>query len=127
MKRTYKQIVGQKGEDLACNYLKERGFSILDRNYREKWGEIDIVATNKDILHFVEVKTVTRNVLRVTDHDYEPEDNIHTWKLERLYRTIQTYLLKKYGDSEPDWVLDALAVYLDGAGELIKIEILEDI
>lgn len=56
---TEKSELGQKGEDLACVYLVEKGFKILERNYRRKWGEIDIVAVAPDkTLVFVEVKTM---------------------------------------------------------------------
>ncbi len=47
---------GNKGEEIACQYLKKLGFKILERNYRIRGGEIDIVAKDKDALVFVEVK-----------------------------------------------------------------------
>ena len=48
---------GHWGEDAAVRYLKTRGYEILDRNYRSSWGEIDIIARQRDVLAFVEVKT----------------------------------------------------------------------
>ena len=48
---------GNWGEDAAVRYLKTRGYEILDRNYRSSWGEIDIIARQRDVLAFVEVKT----------------------------------------------------------------------
>ncbi len=53
----YKKSFGDKGEDLAVNYLKNLGYEIVTRNYRFGHGEIDIVAKDKDTLVFVEVKT----------------------------------------------------------------------
>ena len=44
MPKTQKQKVGNLGENLACRFLAERGFKIVERNYRKKWGELDIVA-----------------------------------------------------------------------------------
>lgn len=123
--KTQKQVIGERGEDIACDFLLKNGFKILDRNYLEKWGEIDIVARKRDEIRFVEVKTVSRE--KITDGDYEPEDNIHPWKIKRLYRTIETYLLRKGIDDEVDWQLDAIAVYLNSRGEVLKIEHLEDI
>lgn len=123
--KTQKQVIGDKGEDIACNFLLKNGFKILDRNYLEKWGEIDIVAQKGNEIRFVEVKTVSREV--ITGEDYEPEDNIHPWKIKRLYRTIETYLLRKRIDDEVDWQLDAIAVYLNSGGKVLKIEHLEDI
>jgi len=124
--RTNKQITGQKGEDEAAKYLQKQGFSVLDRNYRKSWGELDIVAKKGNWLHFVEVKTVTREKLGTRDW-YEPEDNIHPWKIKRLSRAIQTYLLEKKVDDEIEWQVDSLAVYLNNRGEVLKIDYLEDI
>ena len=124
--RTDKQIIGQKGEDEAVKYLEARGYLVLDRNYRKPWGELDIVAKLGNYIHFVEVKTVTREKLGTGDW-YEPEDNIHPWKIKRLSRAIQTYLLEKKIDEETDWQVDSLAVYLNSKGEVLKIDCLEDI
>lgn len=126
-KPTVKQIIGQKGEDEATKYLRNKGFCILDRNYRKPWGELDIVAKKGEYLYFVEVKTVTRRG-EVGPDFYEPEDNIHPWKIKRLSRAINTYLLEKKIDDEADWQVDAIAVYLEGgSGEVVEIDHLEDI
>lgn len=126
--KTAKQITGQKGEDEAVRYLKGKGFFVLDRNYRKPWGELDIVAKKGDWLYFIEVKTVTRETLSQDMADnYEPEDNIHPWKVKRLSRAINTYLLEKKVDDEADWQVDSISVYLNSRGELLKIEHLEDI
>ena len=55
---------GVKGEEVATKYLEKKGFLIVNRNYRKKWGELDIVAEKEGIVHFVEVKTVSRRSLR---------------------------------------------------------------
>ena len=136
--KTEKQIIGQKGEDEAAKYLKAKGFSILDRNYRKPWGELDIVAKKGEWLYFVEVKTVTRSFPEVVPQGsrgptssfdfYEPEDNIHPWKIKRLSRAINTYLLEKKIDDEMDWQVDAISVYLEeGSDNVLKIDHLEDI
>ena len=136
--KTEKQITGQIGEDEAAKYLKAKGFRILDRNYRKPWGELDIVAQKGSVLYFVEVKTVTRQSLGSElpnprglaswEGEYEPEDNIHPWKIKRLSRAIQTYLLEKKIDDEAEWQVDAISVYLEeGSGKVLKIDYLEDI
>lgn len=128
---SFKSQIGQLGEDKATEFLVQRGFKILDRNYRKKWGEIDIVVKKDKLVRFVEVKTVTRNPTVATPRDgddYEPEDNIHPWKRKRLRRATETYLLDKedkMGDC--DWQVDIIAVYLDLAGKNVwKIDWLED-
>lgn len=129
---SHTQKIGNLGEDVACMFLVKHGYSVVDRNYRKKWGEIDIIARKSGILHFVEVKTVSRenieemgkNVSRVTD-EHRPEDNVHPWKLKRLSRAIQTYLLEK--DVEEEWVFDVVTVYLDVEGKKAKVDMLENV
>ncbi len=120
--------VGQKGEDLALKFLQKRGFVIKDRNYKRPWGEIDLVVQKGDDLRFVEVKTITikENVPRGTDF-YEPEDNIHSYKLKRLAKVIETYLHQKDIAGNIDWQIDVVAVYLDQKGKEVKIDWLENI
>ena len=52
-----RQIFGEKGESIAVRHLKKKGYKILEKNYRTKLGEIDIIAKDKDTLVFVEVKS----------------------------------------------------------------------
>ena len=115
-KKTEKQKIGEIGENTACRFLEKHGFKIMGRNYRKKWGELDIIAEKANILHFVEVKTVSRenlnDVLRETS-EYRPEENVHPWKLKRLSRAIQTYLLEKNIDEEREWQFDVIAVFLN--------------
>ena len=121
--------VGRIGEETACMFLMKRGFKIIEKNYWKKWGEIDIIAKNKGKLHFVEVKTVSRenirDVSRETIDEYRPEENIHQKKLERLSRTIQTYLLEK--DYEDEWQFDVIAVFLDIKNREAKCRYIEDV
>jgi len=49
--------LGKRGEELAATYLKQKGFQIITRNYRQKTGEVDIIAKENNILVFIEVKT----------------------------------------------------------------------
>lgn len=118
--RTDKRKFGDIGENIACDFIKNRGFQILDRNYLKKWGEIDIVAKKGNLIHFVEVKAVTR----VTS-GYRPEDNLHPWKLKRLSRAIQTYLLEK--NIESDWQFDVITVKMDLKTRKARVELIENI
>ena len=127
LKKHHNQIIGQKGEDEAVKYLKNKGFYVLDRNYRKPWGELDIIAKKGSKFYFIEVKTVTREWAGGGNNFYEPEDNIHPWKIKRLSRAIETYLLEKKIDDEAEWQIDSIAVYLNSKEEVIKIDYLEDI
>lgn len=131
--RTVKRKLGDIGENIACDFLKKRGFEIIEKNYLRKWGEIDIVAKNKDMYHFVEVKSVSGNVTQETSKlgkgrvgdTYRPEDNMHPWKLKRLSRAIQTYLLDKNLDN--DWQLDLITVKMDMRTRRAHVELVDNI
>jgi putative endonuclease len=56
-RRTYRQIIGRKAEDIAVDFLRARGLRILERNFRRRLGELDIVARDGDTLVIVEVRT----------------------------------------------------------------------
>ncbi len=137
---TEKQKIGQIGEDCACEYLEKNGYKIIDRNYLKKWGEIDIVAQKGRKIHFVEVKSVSRSlstqaglssVTHVTDEKekdgYRAEDNMHPWKLQRLSRVIQSYLLDKNISDETEWQFNLATVYIDTNKRLSRVFLLEDI
>ena len=121
------QKTGEIGENVAVKFLMKHGFAILDRNYTKKWGEIDIIAEKGNKLHFVEVKSVVREgVSHETLDEYRPEDNMHPWKLKRLSRAIQTYILSKKLD-EKEWQVDLLAVFLSLKDKKARIKMVEDI
>ena len=127
---TEKQRIGRIGEDTACKFLMKHGFSIVERNYWKKWGEIDIIAQKAKKLHFIEVKTVSRENLvgKVTREidSYQPEENVHPAKLKRLGRTIQTYLLEKDLE-EGEWEFDVLAVFLDIRNKQARVSFTENV
>lgn len=86
---------GQQGEDLACRFLAGRGFKILARNCRNRFGEIDIVAEESGDLVFVEVRSLTS----VSRH--LPEETISTKKQQRLSRAALAYIQEKGLDHRP--------------------------
>lgn len=137
------QQIGQIGENIACKYLIKQGFSIIERNYTKKIGEIDIVCMKDSVIHFVEVKTiVTRvtsssklclkiikgsNVSRETsknDQIYNPFENITKHKLRKFSRTIEWYLVEKNVSRETLWQIDAVAVVLNYNTRIAKVNIL---
>ena len=61
MAKTAKRQLGDIGEGIACKYLEQRGYEVVERNYLKPWGEIDIVAQKAKKLYFIEVKSVTRD------------------------------------------------------------------
>jgi len=113
---------GSLGEDIAARYLEEGGLEIIERNYRKKWGELDIVARETSFstekLHFIEVKTVSREITSQDDisrvtNDFKPEEMVHSGKVERLKRAIQTYLTDRRVSREIPWEFSIIAVFID--------------
>lgn len=121
MNKNGKQGIGKLGEDLACQFLKKKGYLVLARNYRRPWGEIDVVTRAPDgTLVFVEVKTMKTHGEGAED-SLVPEDNVSRSKLEKLRRTCRAFC----GDNpekvkeKKGWRIDLLAISLyDGAGDL---------
>ncbi len=106
-----RQKIGDLGENLTAQHLEKQGFKIIDRNYRRRFGEIDLIATKKDVLVFVEVK-MRRNPL------FDPTEVITRSKQKKLIMTAKDYLARhdhtdkgcrfdvaivtQQGDSEPE-------------------------
>ncbi len=131
LKFTDTRSLGNIGEDVACKFLERRDFVIVIRNFRRKWGEIDIVAHRKssrdqiyNTLHFFEVKSVTTYR---TDHS--PEENVHSFKARQIKRMIQTYMADVVGGMTGEAVFEfhVLCVYLDVKRRLARVKWLNNI
>ncbi|MBI4038419.1 YraN family protein [Candidatus Daviesbacteria bacterium] len=111
---------GNYGEDLACDYLKKHGYKILERNYRIRGGEIDIVAKDGDTLVFIEVKTRY-------SHDFgPPAESMTFWKVKALLKTAKFYVQKiNWGDKE--YRLDFVGVDFVADIRSPKIELIKNI
>ena len=118
--KTQKQVIGNIGEELVSMFLMKRGFKIIERNYRKKWGEIDIIVEKDGVLHFVEVKAIS-------NPNFRPEDAVRAWKKKRMSRAIRTYLLDRKIPDETDFRIDIAAVFLDFTHKKARIRILENI
>jgi putative endonuclease len=128
---SHNKTIGALGEGIVCKFLMKHGYSIVDRNFLRKWGEIDIVAKKGEELHFVEVKSVSRESIGHGSvgqtEAFRPEDNVHPWKLQRMSRVIQSYLAEKNVSDETNWKFDVVTVYLNVRSREARVEILEDI
>jgi putative endonuclease len=124
------QKIGELGEEIACKFLVKHGFSILERNYTKKWGEIDIVAQKGEKRYFVEVKSkqVDNNFdfNRLSDKENRPEDNMHVFKMKRLRRIVETYLISNRLGYE-DWQFDLLVVYMNIEKRTAKVKVVDNI
>jgi putative endonuclease len=118
--------VGKLGEDISERFLVKKGYTIIERNYRKKWGEIDIVAEKKGVVHFVEVKTVSCENIVNAKGGYRPEENVHPWKMKRLARAIQTYIIERRM-GEREWIFDVLTVSINFSQKRAWATFLENI
>ena len=121
--------LGPIGEQIAATFLERKGFLIVKKNYLKKWGEIDVIAEKAHKIHFVEVKTVSCENIDAVSYEtdtYRPEDNVHPWKLQRLGRTIQSYLLEKCPENQ-EWQLDVIAVFFDEKRKKAKVRLISDV
>lgn len=84
-----RQVLGFEGEEIAVTHLTGIGFRILERNFRTRWGEIDIIAAKKKEYYFVEVKT--RRGLKFG----EPIDVLPFYRVERLKKMSLLYAAQK--------------------------------
>ena len=102
---------GKKGEDLACDFLKKQGYKIIERNFRIRGGEIDIIAQDGNTLVYVEVKTRT-------SHQFGyPEEAVTRWKLRFLERAAKYYRNnRKYINLPALERIDVVVVDLAGQG-----------
>lgn len=130
--------IGKLGEDIACRFLEERGFRIIERNYWKKWGEIDIIASKRGIVRLIEVKSVARVTLNKgkipNNKGFQPEDAVDSRKIKRLKRVIQSYLLdlkRKPLDFLPEgevkWQFDIIAVFLVVDKKQAKVRFRENV
>ncbi len=119
--------IGQIGEQTVVNHLKRKGYTIRGRNYRKKWGEIDVIVEKEGKIHFVEVKTVSHETkgVRGPRETWLPEENVDRRKLHKLFLTIEIWLAERAYTG--DWQLDVASVWLQKEGRGGRIKILENI
>jgi len=119
MSNDLRHRLGQLGEQLAAEHLERRGFTILARNHRTRWGELDLVAADAERIVFCEVKT--RRV-----GSFGPFDGLRDAQMRRLRRMAAAWL-QEHADRPrtPELRFDAIGVTIDARGRLVALEHLE--
>ena len=113
--------LGMQAEGLVCDFLRQAGYRVLDRNWRRPWGELDIVAEKNRVIHFVEVKASRQQI-----SGFEPFLRADGRKMHKVQRTGQTWLTTHHYDSDTEWQMDIISVILDSEQQP-KIELFEQI
>lgn len=111
---------GQLGEKLAQDFLKKKGYHIIETNCRCSRDEIDIIAYQRDWLVFIEVRTKS-NLKFGT-----PEESITVSKMRHLERAA-AYYLQSHSPASGLWRFDLVAVELDANSKPVRIEIIENV
>ncbi len=109
MKITLKKAVGNRGESIVADYLEEKGYKILERNFKSKRNEIDIVAEDGDSIVFVEVKTTSSD----RSEDFKrPSEAVDKNKKERIIECARDYIMK-HRCAYDGYRFDVVEVYLN--------------
>jgi putative endonuclease len=111
--------IGNMGEQLALNFLKKKGFRILETNYRCPQGEIDIIARQKECLVFIEVRTKANSAFG------SPEESITMTKKRHLVMATNHYL-QEQAKLPASWRIDVVAVEIEADNKIKRIELIEN-
>ena len=104
---TARTRLGTKGEDIAAAYLQQQGHALLDRNFRTRYGEVDLVTRHGDAIVFLEVRT------RRTATYGAPEESVTARKGQRVVLAAQQYL-QDNGMEQRHWRIDLVSVRMAG-------------
>jgi putative endonuclease len=115
-----RQHLGRIGEDLALAHFERLGYTLVARNHRTRFGEIDLVVYDGDTLVFAEVKT-----RRATRSGRGPWEALHERKRRQVRRMAVAFLMEPGRPYSADLRFDAVGVLIDGHGSLVRLEHLE--
>jgi len=114
-----RQTTGIIGEKLAAEYLIRQGYRIIEKNYRCKEGEVDIIANDGPFLVFVEVRAKH-------NRNYgTPEESVTARKKQHLRNAAARYL-ESHQNLPAEWRIDFVAVELDGQGHPQRLEVIKN-
>lgn len=110
MRSGHRQSLGRSGEDLAAEYLVAQGYTIVEKNFRTPYGEIDLIMHAGNAIVFVEVKT------RASKSLGPPEISITPRKQEHM-RSAADYYIQQHPEMDNDWRIDVVTVQVSGSNQ----------
>ncbi len=110
---------GKEGEELALKFLKRSGYRIVERNYRCRYGEIDIIARDGEVLVFVEVKARTSGAFGL------PVESVDARKQRHIINASTEYLARN-GLTDTPARFDVVSVEMDGGGGDASMELVRN-
>jgi putative endonuclease len=105
--------IGCRGETIAKRYLQNKGYIIIEQNYKNKYAEIDLIACDKKVLVFIEVRTKIGEIFGT------PEDSLNRNKIKKLIRNAAAYAAQK--GYIKDYRIDAVCIVLDEKKNIERI------
>lgn len=99
------KALGTLAEEKTAAYLRRKGFYIAKRNFHSRYGEIDIIAENENMVLFVEVKARSEDAL------VSPADAVDTFKQKRIIKTAMDYIIKSHCNLQPRFDVAEITVY----------------
>ena len=114
---TQKKIRGDYGEEIAVSYLEDEGYQVLTRNYKTRYGEIDIIAMDGKELTFVEVRTFSKGSY------VEPEESVFKRKRRKIINTARMYITENKTDCGCRF--DVIGISLRKGGQM-EIRLIKD-
>lgn len=115
-KNNARQLLGRKGEQMAADALRERGYRIVEHNFRCRYGEIDLIAEEREDLVFVEVKTRRGNAFGL------PEEAVTLTKRRKLAQ-VASYYLDLHAESDRSWRIDVVAIDFNQDGKFREVRV----
>lgn len=100
---------GNRAETIASTYLEGKKYTILKRNYRKPWGEIDIIAKQDETIVFVEVKANAKDFAG----DFNPEVRVDERKINKIIKTATLYLQYELKNMNCEWRIDIISVTME--------------
>ena len=116
----HRQRLGKYGEELAVRYLQKHGYRILERNFKARYGELDIICVKDNVLVFVEVKT------RIGEKFGKPEESVTSHKLRELIKTAEYYLVL-HPNFRGNIRIDLVAIQLSKGNVLLDMKHIKNI
>lgn len=124
MKKKDTKSLGKLGEDITIKYLKkDKGWKIIGRNFLKPWGEMDIIARDKNTIIFVEVKALSISSARY----FKPEEHFDARKREKTIRIAHSYLLENGYPEETVYRIDLAALEVDMENQIAKMRYYENV
>jgi putative endonuclease len=120
--------LGAAGEQIAAEHLVRRGYEIIERNYRTRWGELDVIAAKDRTIVFCEVKTrvADRGSSRFDLQVRDPLESVHPHKQAKVRRMAAQWLVEPRERLRADELrFDAIGIVVDATGALLRLDHLE--